>query len=65
MKTKIDFHTNSNIKNTTALHGSINEFKNGYQPRSNLIKDENNDLLADSHHILNRWNLLLSAIEYT
>jgi hypothetical protein len=25
-------------------------------PRSNLVKDENGDLLADSHNILNRWN---------
>jgi hypothetical protein len=33
----------------------INEFKKGYQPRSNLVKDENGDLLADSHNILNRW----------
>jgi hypothetical protein len=22
----------------------------GYKPRSNLVKDENGDLLADSHH---------------
>jgi hypothetical protein len=27
----------------------------GYPPRSNLVKDENGDLLADSHNILNRW----------
>jgi len=33
----------------------INEFKKGYQPRTNLVKDENGDLLADSHSILNRW----------
>jgi hypothetical protein len=26
-----------------------------YQSRSNLVKDENGDLLADSHNILNRW----------
>jgi hypothetical protein len=26
-----------------------------YQPRSNLVKDENGDLLADSHNIFNRW----------
>jgi hypothetical protein len=25
----------------------------GYQPSSNLVKDENGDLLADSHNILN------------
>jgi hypothetical protein len=26
----------------------------GYQPRSNLVKDENGDLLADFHNIVNR-----------
>ncbi|KAJ4448348.1 hypothetical protein ANN_10363 [Periplaneta americana] len=29
--------------------------ENGYQPRVNVIKDENGDLLADSPSILNRW----------
>ncbi|KAJ4428355.1 hypothetical protein ANN_24374 [Periplaneta americana] len=28
---------------------------NGYQPRVNVVKDENGDLLADSPSILNRW----------
>jgi hypothetical protein len=27
----------------------INEFKKGYQPRTNMVKEENGDLLADSH----------------
>jgi hypothetical protein len=35
---------NSKIKN---IRG-INEFKRGYQPRNNLVKDENGDLLSDS-----------------
>jgi hypothetical protein len=29
--------------------------KKDYQPRSNFVKDEKGDLLADSHNILNRW----------
>jgi hypothetical protein len=33
----------------------INEFKKGYQPRTNLVKDERGDLLADAGKILNRW----------
>jgi hypothetical protein len=33
----------------------INECKRGYQPRSNLMKDQNGDLLADPHIVLNRW----------
>jgi hypothetical protein len=31
------------------------DFKRGYQPRNNLEKDENGDLLADFHNILNGW----------
>jgi hypothetical protein len=37
------------------LYRGINEFKKVYQPRSNLVKDENGDLLADSNTIVNRW----------
>jgi hypothetical protein len=47
--------TNSNNKKTRDLHRTIHEFKRGYQPRNNLVKDENGDLLADPHSILNRW----------
>jgi hypothetical protein len=27
----------------------------GYQPRTNLVKDENGAQLVESHRILNRW----------
>jgi hypothetical protein len=37
------------------LYRGINEFKRGYQPRSNVEKDEKGDLVADSHSILARW----------
>jgi hypothetical protein len=37
------------------MYRGINEFKKGYQPRTNLIKDERGDLLADPHKILDRW----------
>jgi hypothetical protein len=33
---------------------SKNEFKRVYQPRSNLVKVENGDLLADSNNIFSR-----------
>jgi hypothetical protein len=33
-----------------------------YQPRSNLVKDENGDLLANSYTILNRWKNLFSQL---
>jgi hypothetical protein len=32
------------------------------QPRSNLVKDENADLLADSHNTLNRWQNYFSQL---
>jgi hypothetical protein len=46
--------TNSKNKNIRDLCRGINGFKRGYQLRNNLVKDENGDLLADSHNILNR-----------
>jgi len=33
----------------------INDFKKGYQPRTNTVKDEKGDFVADSHSILARW----------
>jgi len=33
----------------------INDFKKGYQPRCNMVKDEKGDLVADSHSIVARW----------
>jgi hypothetical protein len=44
------------------LYRGINEFKRGYHPRSNVMKDENADLLADSHNILNRWKYYFSQL---
>jgi hypothetical protein len=40
----------------------MNEFKRSYQPRSNLVKDENGDKLADCHNILNRWKNYFSEL---
>ncbi|KAJ4429891.1 hypothetical protein ANN_22095 [Periplaneta americana] len=40
---------------TLCVPRGIKEFKNRYQPRVNVIKDENGDLLADSPPVLNRW----------
>jgi hypothetical protein len=36
------------------LYRGINEFKKGYQPRINIIKDENANLPVDPQNILNR-----------
>jgi hypothetical protein len=45
---------NSMHKNIRDLYRGTNQFKTGYQPRSNLVKDDNGDLRADSRNILNR-----------
>jgi hypothetical protein len=44
-----------NSKNIRDLYRGKNEFMRGYQSKNDLVKDENGDLLADSHTILNRW----------
>jgi hypothetical protein len=52
LKDKInELEPNSKNKNIRDLYRSINEFKKGYQPRTNLVKDERGDLLADPHKI--------------
>jgi hypothetical protein len=56
LKHKInEVESNSKNKNIRDLYRGLNEFKKGYQPRTNLVKDERGDLLADRQKILNRW----------
>jgi hypothetical protein len=63
MKGKINMlATNSKNKNIRDLYRGVKGCKRCYQPRSNLMKDENGDLLADSHHILNRWKNYFSQL---
>jgi hypothetical protein len=57
-----ELETNSKNKNIRDLYRGINEFKRGYHPRSNLVKDENGDLLADSNTIINRWKSYFSQL---
>jgi hypothetical protein len=45
---KNNLATNSKNNNTRDLYIGIHKFMRGYQPRSNLLNDENGDLLADS-----------------
>jgi hypothetical protein len=54
--------TNSKNKNIGGLYRGINGFKRGYQPKTNLVKDDNGDLLVDSHNILNRWKNYFSQL---
>jgi hypothetical protein len=49
--------TNSKNKNTNMrdLYRGINEFESDYQLVCNLMKNEIDDLLTDSHNILGGW----------
>ena len=44
------------------MYRGINDFKNGYQPRCNIVKDEKCDLVADSHSIVARWRNYFSQL---
>jgi hypothetical protein len=50
-----ELESNNKNKNIRDVYRGINEFKKGYQPRTNLVKDERGDLLAHTHKSLNRW----------
>jgi hypothetical protein len=55
-KTKfMNLKTHSKIKNIRFLYRGINDFQKGYQPRTNIVKDEKGDLVTNSHSILARW----------
>jgi hypothetical protein len=55
LKGKInELETNNKNKNIRHLYRGINKSKKGYQPRINIIKDENGNLLADHQSVLNR-----------
>jgi hypothetical protein len=54
LKGKInELETNNKNKNIRDFYRGMNEFKKGYQPRINIIKDGNDNLLADPQNVLN------------
>jgi hypothetical protein len=56
LKDKInELEANSKNRNTKDLYRGINGFKKDYQPRTTFVKEENGDLLADSHSIFKSW----------
>ena len=63
MRAKIEkLEADSKIHNIRELYRGINDFKNGYQPRCIIVKDENGDLVADSHSIVGRWRNYFSQL---
>jgi hypothetical protein len=64
LNNKISFlETNNKSKRIRDLCGGINEFKKGYQPRTNMVKGKNCNLIADSDSILSTWkNYFISLL---
>jgi hypothetical protein len=63
LKAKIEeLETNSKIKNFRDWYRVVNDFKKGYQPRTNIVKDEKGDLVAESHIILASWRKYFSQL---
>ena len=63
LRAKIEeLETNSKINNIRVLYRGINDMKKGYQPRTRIVKDENGDLVADSHSIMARLRNYFSQI---
>jgi hypothetical protein len=50
------------LREVLQLHRGIIEFRRGCQPISNLMNDENGDLLADSHNIFKQAEKLLLPV---
>jgi len=44
------------------LYRNINDFKKGYQPRTNVVMDEKGVLVADSYSIEARWGKYFSQL---
>jgi hypothetical protein len=62
VKDKINERTmHSKNKNIRDQYRGINEFKRGYQHRNGLVRDVNDNMLADSY-ILNSWKKYFSRL---
>jgi hypothetical protein len=44
------------------MYRGINEFKKGYHPRFNIIKDEDGNLPVDPQNVLNRWENFFNQV---
>ena len=56
---------NSKDKNIRDVYMDINGFKKGYQPTTDIVKDDKSDQVADTHRILSSWrNNFLSYLIY-
>ena len=58
----VELETNTKIKNIRDFYRGINDFNKGYQPRTNVVKDDKGDLVANSHSTLARWRNYFSQL---
>ena len=61
LKAKIE-ELETNRSAMSDLYRGINDFKNGYQSRTIIVKDEKGDLVADCHRIMARWRNYFSQL---
>ena len=54
----LKLRSKSKIQIIRDLYRGINDFKKGYQPRCNTVKDEKGDLVADTHIIVNSGGII-------
>jgi hypothetical protein len=57
-----ELEINNKNKKIRDMYRRINKFKKGFQPRINIIKDENGNLLADPQSVLNRWKNFFNQV---
>jgi hypothetical protein len=57
-----ELENNNKNKNVRDLYRGINELKKRYQPRINIINDENGNLLAEPQSIFDRWKIVFNQL---
>ena len=57
-----ELETKNKIQKHWDFYRGMNDFKKGYQPKCNIIKDEKGNLVADSHSIVARWRNYFSQL---
>jgi hypothetical protein len=63
LKAKIEeLKSNSKIKSIRFLYRGISDFKKCYQLRTNTVKDDKGDVVADCHSIVARWRKHFSQL---
>jgi len=63
LKAKIEeLKSNSKIKSIRFLYRGISDFRKCYQLRTNTVKDDKGDVVADCHSIVARWRKHFSQL---